>query len=177
VKNPICGFGKDRRASDGLESECKECKSKRNIEYEKTPRCKEKRQRRDKVKRSECSKRHYQNNIDRYRKCNEMRYNKNKEEISEKRKITNKLLKFEVMSHYSIIIGVPICAHKYCQITDIDMLCIDHINNNGNKHRKEEGITGGVKLYKWLIDNNYPTEFQVLCWNHNMKKYMELINK
>lgn len=56
------------------------------------------------------------------------------------------------------------------------MLTIDHIHNDGAKHRRE--ITGGIsqngaKLYAWLKKNNYPEGFQVMCWNHNMKKAFE----
>ena len=49
-----------------------------------------------------------------------------------------------------------------------DFLGIDHENNDGAKHRKEIG--GGSKLYKWLIDNNFPDGFQVLCHNCNLAK-------
>jgi len=52
-----------------------------------------------------------------------------------------------------------------CSITDSDMLQIDHINGNGNEHRKEIGNSN--KLYQWLIKNNFPKGFRLLCANHN----------
>ena len=43
------------------------------------------------------------------------------------------------------------------------MLNIDHINNNGNKHRQEIG----PDIYQWLETNNYPKGFRCLCWSCN----------
>jgi hypothetical protein len=45
-------------------------------------------------------------------------------------------------------------------------LCIDHINGNGNNHRK----TLKTNIYYWLRRNGYPSGFQVLCHNCNMAK-------
>jgi hypothetical protein len=54
-----------------------------------------------------------------------------------------------------------------CGISDIDLLSIDHINGNGNKHRKDIGVSAGGNFYTWLINNNYPAGFRVLCYNCN----------
>ncbi|KKK94812.1 hypothetical protein LCGC14_2679080 [marine sediment metagenome] len=51
-------------------------------------------------------------------------------------------------------------------------LAIDHINNDGSKHRKELRESGST-YYKWLIDNNFPDEFQILCHNCNWQKYYD----
>lgn len=61
------------------------------------------------------------------------------------------------------------CA--WCGIDEPLVLALDHINNDGKKHRQEIGTIGGHKLYKWLRDNNYPPGFQVLCMNCNHAKY------
>jgi hypothetical protein len=50
------------------------------------------------------------------------------------------------------------------------LLTIDHINNNGNQHRKEIKIKGGIPFYRWLIRNDFPREYQILCWNCNCTK-------
>ncbi len=50
-----------------------------------------------------------------------------------------------------------------CGENHIEFLTIDHINGDGAKHRKE---TNG-HTYKWLIDNNFPEGFRVLCFNCN----------
>lgn len=77
----------------------------------------------------------------------------------------NQAVKFEVLGHYSVI-GHPNCPH--CRIDDLDVLTIDHVNNDGAAHRKEQGT--GSALYVWLKRNNYPEGYQVLCCNCNMKK-------
>lgn len=46
-------------------------------------------------------------------------------------------------------------------------LTIDHINNDGNKHRKEMNYRS---IYVWLVKNNYPDNFQILCYNCNCGK-------
>lgn len=46
---------------------------------------------------------------------------------------------------------------------------IDHIENNGEAHRRT--ITAnGSGFYDWLVRNNYPSGFQVLCGNCNFAK-------
>lgn len=81
----------------------------------------------------------------------------------------------DVISHYG---GKCAC----CGETEDAFLCIDHTNGGGNQHRKatfkvkrtESGSmqgTGGGRFYRWLQVNNYPTEFQVLCWNCNSAKH------
>ena len=56
-----------------------------------------------------------------------------------------------------------------CGETEPLFLTIDHINNDGNKHRKKFQSRGDG-LYKWLKHNNYPEGFQVLCMNCNHGK-------
>lgn len=61
-----------------------------------------------------------------------------------------------------------------CGNSDMEVLCLDHINNDGNIHRKEVlGINRG-KLYQWAINNDFPAIFQVLCLNCNIKKQREV---
>ncbi len=47
-----------------------------------------------------------------------------------------------------------------------EFLTIDHINGGGTKHKKELRLTG-KKFYKWIIDNNFPDDLQILCMNCN----------
>jgi hypothetical protein len=58
------------------------------------------------------------------------------------------------------------CCWPKCNVIDLDMLTLDHINNDGAKHRNS------VKyhLYKWIKSHNFPNGFQTLCWNHQWKK-------
>ena len=70
------------------------------------------------------------------------------------------------MAHYS---NGEMCCNK-CRFNNIKALEIDHINNNGCEHRKE--IKGG-HIYKWLIKNNFPDGFQVLCATCNALKRID----
>lgn len=71
--------------------------------------------------------------------------------------------RLRVLSYYSA--GPPICAE--CGITDVAMLCLDHIMGDGAEHRKQ---LNGKNIYTWIVENNYPVGFQVLCHNCNFKK-------
>lgn len=79
-------------------------------------------------------------------------------------------LKFEVLSHYSPN-GVLGCCWEGCIVTDIDMLSLDHINDDGNTHLDKYGKRmGGTFLYRWAKANGYPDFLQTLCMNHQQKK-------
>ena len=80
----------------------------------------------------------------------------------------NMKIKVEVFSHYSN--STPVCAT--CGETDILVLCLDHINGGGSKHRKILGVVGGAAFYRKLRKDEYPTGYQVLCANCNLRKEM-----
>lgn len=58
---------------------------------------------------------------------------------------------------------------RMCGQGDQDVLCIDHVNNDGAVHRKVDKTSNG-RIWDWMIRNDYPPGFQVLCYNCNMKK-------
>ncbi len=66
--------------------------------------------------------------------------------------------------------GGPICC--WCGIDEESVLTIDHINNDGNGHRKSLDMRGGPRFYHWLRKNGYPIGYQVLCMNCNMAKHL-----
>ncbi len=68
--------------------------------------------------------------------------------------------KKQVLGHYS-----PTLTCQRCGFSDIRALTIDHIKGDGARHRKRIGKLSGSEFYKWLIKNNFPSGFQVLCWN------------
>jgi len=70
-------------------------------------------------------------------------------------------IKTEVISHYSN--NSMKC--DLCPENRLYALGLDHINGGGIKHRKEIG--GGSHLYRWIIKNNYPIDFRILCHNCN----------
>ena len=57
-----------------------------------------------------------------------------------------------------------------CGENILDFLEIDHINADGNKHRKQINKYGS-QFYRWLIDNNFPDGFRTLCSNCNKARY------
>jgi hypothetical protein len=86
-----------------------------------------------------------------------------KEETSKYHREQNRQIKQLVLTHY----GNGKCACVRCGFDDIRALSIDHINGGGTKHRKEInlGTGGGLNMYNWLINNNYPEGFRTLCLN------------
>jgi len=89
--------------------------------------------------------------IKRYRRRNKLGYYK------EESKNKNLKLKLKIINHYS---DNGTC--EKCGFRDWRALSIDHIAGNGAEHRK---TIPGNKLYRWLIKNNFPAGFQILCMN------------
>ena len=58
-----------------------------------------------------------------------------------------------------------------CGELHLDMLTIDHKNNNGAEHRKTF-TPGGGAFYNLLRKLNYPNEYQCLCFNCNYSRYL-----
>lgn len=75
-------------------------------------------------------------------------------------------LKLMVLSHYGG--NPPKCA--CCGEAETIFLTIDHINDDGAKHRKRIKSKAGYGFYRWLIKNNFPKGYQVLCFNCNYAK-------
>lgn len=98
------------------------------------------------------------------RQYRRQRYLAHREETLALDKRRNQELRALILLHYSD--GILRCLH--CKTTDIEVLCIDHTNNDGEKHRKT--VESGSKLYCWLKRNDFPEGFQVLCHNCNFKK-------
>lgn len=90
----------------------------------------------------------------------------NPDKYNEYNKKSNLKLKRETMDSYG---GKCAC----CGETELTFLTIDHINNDGNEHRRQmAGESGnysqaGSRTYRWLRENGYPEGFQVLCANCN----------
>ncbi len=86
-----------------------------------------------------------------------------------KRKAAAERLKREVLIAYGgIKCSCPKCNEKS---NDIRFLTIDHIDNDGYRHRKKLG-SGGSTLYRWLKKNNFPPGYRVLCFNCNSARHL-----
>jgi len=58
---------------------------------------------------------------------------------------------------------------KCCGEHRVPFLGIEHINGGGRKHRIELQKKGQY-VHDWIIKNNYPKEFTILCHNCNASK-------
>jgi len=80
-----------------------------------------------------------------------------------------KKLKRQIVDHYG---GKCAC----CGIYEIYFLTIDHINNDGYKLKNREDGTkrknrvSGYLFYKQIIEDNFPNDLQILCFNCNTAK-------
>lgn len=108
-------------------------------------------------------------------------YLRHRERICVKNKAHHRLrsqdrtkIKIEVLSHYGKL-GKLQCVWDGCNIIDVDMLTIDHINNDGHKDRAIKGYRfKGYQMYNNLKKAGYPSNLhlQTLCANHQLKKEM-----
>jgi len=80
------------------------------------------------------------------------------------RKVYDRMRRIDILNHYSNNEPKCIC----CGEREIDFLALDHIDGGGNKHRRE--ILKKCNMSAWIIKNNYPPIFQILCHNCNMAK-------
>lgn len=85
----------------------------------------------------------------------------------------------EVRARYARKIKLE-CLDSYgghscpCGETDIEVLTLDHVNDDGSEHRRETG-TKGNNFYHMLRKNEFPNDppLQVLCMNCQFKKRAE----
>lgn len=83
---------------------------------------------------------------------------------------SNLRLKIEVLAHYGPDRHLQ-CAWPDCAVTDVDMLSLDHVNNDGSQDRRDKKRgPGGINTYWRVRSEGYPAGFQTLCHNHQMKK-------
>jgi hypothetical protein len=90
----------------------------------------------------------------------------NPEPIRERGRQMRQAARDAVLDHYG-----RVCACPGCGATED--LVIDHVNGDGKAHRiKVFGITdsGSYRMYRWLIRNGFPEDFQVLCNRCNSSK-------
>lgn len=115
---------------------------------------------------SECKKCFYLRNKD-WRKRNpektKLQYERAKSGYTARRKKYWDI----VINHYGGKCNCPNCPE-----TNPLFLTIDHINNDGNTHRKGDyKLRNTITFYKWIIDNNFPTDLRIACWNCNSGRH------
>ena len=93
-------------------------------------------------------------------------YRENKERLKIQKREYQQGLRLQVLIHYGG--DPPKCS--CCGESIVEFLTLDHINNDGAEHRKRIGKWSGHAYYIWIIKNNFPPLFQVLCYNCNCAK-------
>lgn len=93
-----------------------------------------------------------------YKNKNDLRsyWERNKGRIKATAKQTRIRRRMKVINHYG---GECQC----CSEKKYEFLSIDHVNGGGRKHR----ASVGANVDRWIIKNNYPTGFRILCHNCN----------
>ena len=84
----------------------------------------------------------------------------NKEKIAIRKSKWRIERRIKVLEHY----GNSMCS--CCGEKEILFLSLDHINGGGSKERRDIKRAGD-SFYRWIIVNNYPNGFRVLCHNCN----------
>lgn len=106
----------------------------------------------------------YNDTIEIQRKRGRDKHQKFKSKYNAKIKLLREKQKNEIYSYYG-----SFC--KCCGETITKFLTIDHVNNDGNKHRKQVygKVIGGKSwsVYAFIVKNNFPDDFQILCYNCN----------
>lgn len=76
-------------------------------------------------------------------------------------------LRQAALSHYG-----HQCACCGLGISDT-FLAFDHIAGDGAEHRRRLKVNGGASFYRWMREQGYPSDFQVLCWSCNGAKRLQ----
>jgi hypothetical protein len=121
----------------------------------------------------ECIKLTYINNKDEILKHQRESYHKNKYKLR-KIKAYRKSLIYHVYKQQAFFFysnGEMKC--KNCGIDNLDVLTINHIEHNGSEHRK---TLKTKDIYRWLVLNNFPDGYDVLCHNCNWLHHLENID-
>lgn len=88
---------------------------------------------------------------------------------------SNMLLKILVLTHYGKN-GKLFCCWPGCDVKDVDCLTLDHVGDDGAKFRREltskrkSGGGGGRETFRFVRKKGFPSGFQTLCANHQLKK-------
>lgn len=77
-------------------------------------------------------------------------------------------IKLKVIKYYCG--DTPHCQCPGCHTVDVCFLQADHKNGDGHLCKEKGRKLSSTELWLWVIKNNYPSTFQVLCANCNFAK-------
>jgi hypothetical protein len=158
----ITEFYRDKKLPLGYAYRCKECAKKHAHEWYLNNR----------QKCIEYSKLYVKTHNEQHKKINRNWWKNHPEQTAKYRRTHRDKLRLEVLTHYGG--NPPKCA--CCGEDHILFLTLDHINNNGREERRKvlgKSATNSTSFYAWLIKNNFPEDYQVLCFNCNCGRFRE----
>ena len=169
TKKGITLFTKDSSKKDEYYSSCKDCYRKRMGATKRRKREKQTihgivrwcgRCKKYKLKSTFGSNKYYADNFN--VQCKECSIKDTRTEVSKRNhKGRRQEERFIVLRNYSNNkLECNCCGEKI-----YEFLSLDHTDGGGNKHRKKIG-----NVFRWIIKNNFPDGFQVLCYNCNLAK-------
>jgi len=95
-----------------------------------------------------------------YQKRNRMKP-EHKIKAAKWKRARGQIYRMRVLKHYS-----PDLKCIGCGFSDVRALTIDHIDGGGCAHRREIKVNHNAReFYRWIIKNNFPDGFQILCCN------------
>lgn len=114
-----------------------------------------------------------------WRKLNRLKHNKYGRISYHRHKDKHKMKRSKNAKHWRLLAKIKVFEHycpgriecACCREDKLVFLTIDHMKGDGNKHRREVKTVSGSGVHTWLIKNNFPVGFQVLCFNCNVGKY------
>lgn len=149
-EKPIDQFNRDKERKDGYRSYCNSCRKPIRKKYLQ--------------KLSPEQKAHKKKwNRDWYKSLSLEKIEKRRQYGRAYQKKKNQQLRQEILTAYG---SCCVC----CDETEPKFLCVDHIEGNGNEHRKKLGVGAGSAFYKWIKKQDFPSTLQLLCHNCNMAK-------
>lgn len=148
-------YWKHIKARDGMYAHCKSCHT---LQSRKT-RQKYREKYREKARKSSAEWRKKNPEIAKER--NKIYREKYKEKYNQKRREKSNFIRLEVIKNYG-------GKCKCCEEKEVLFLALDHVNNDGNLHRKNIR----KNLAEWAHKNNYPKNIQLLCHNCNYGKHL-----
>lgn len=152
-EKPLEDFHCNKNNKDGHTHVCKPCAKDIAARWRKD----------NPEKKKEQDRLHHQRNRDKRLAARREYYRSDPERWKAKERDRQQALKHEAFQAY----GGYRCS--CCGEEEPMFLCLDHVNNDGNQHRREIG--GAERLYQWLRVNDYPRGLlQVLCFNCNQGK-------
>lgn len=155
-------FPASKKNKDGLNSWCRKCYREKSAAWSaKNP---EKKAATAKTYRASLGPAYYERKRQRYASLSLSEKERRKRDA----RAHNDKLKREALEHY----GGAFC--RCCGETELLMLALDHIENDGASHRKS--LTGSTRKlptvsHVWAKRNNWPLIFQVTCFNCNWARH------